>query len=86
MITEEQVPSIINDIRRRLEQAAQHNNVHLSVRIEESKLDDEWLYVCVEPLRPGERASEHADLMAQIEKELREEGIENVILVPVIPD
>ena len=86
MPTQEQVPEIIQYVQERLEEASQHRGVHLSVEKEDSKLEDDWLYVCVTPTQPGERASDHVDLMSEIELELRKRGTENVLLVPTMAD
>jgi hypothetical protein len=40
----------------------------------------------VMPAEPGIRASDHADSLAAIEKELRAEDIEHVLLLPAVPD
>lgn len=86
MLTQEQVPSIVKRVRELLDEDAEQRKAHLAVNDEETKLDDDWLYVCVEPTVSGERASDYADLMSDVEKALQRDGIENVILIPVIPD
>jgi hypothetical protein len=40
----------------------------------------------VTPSQPGVSASDHARLMSQIERELRHEGKEHVLLVPTLDD
>jgi hypothetical protein len=40
----------------------------------------------VVPSRPGVRALDHASVMSQIERELREQGDDNVLLVPALED
>ena len=82
MPTMQQVPEIVKKVRERLDDAAKREGVHLKVADE--RLDDEWLYIVVVPTQPGIRASEHARLMSQIERELREQGDDNVLLVPAI--
>jgi len=47
-------------------------------------LEDDWLYVVVSPSRPGTHALDHANYMAQIERELRKQ--DHVLLVPVLED
>lgn len=86
MPTQDQVPRIIDELQKRLEEASKRRPVHLKVRAEESNLEDEWLYVCVAPTVDGERASDYANLMAEIEKGLRAEGSENVLLGPIVND
>lgn len=65
-------------------EAAAAENVHL--RVSGYKLDDDWLYIAVVPSRPGVRASEYANYMSKIERELRKNGDEHVLLVPVLED
>ncbi len=50
------------------------------------KLDDEWLYIVVVPSKPGVRASEYANFMSKVERELRAAGDDNVLLVPALQD
>jgi hypothetical protein len=77
------VPAIVAEVRQRLAEEAQRG-IHLQVAGE--RLDDDWLYVVVTPSQPGVRASDHARLMAQIERELRQQGNEHVLLVPTLED
>jgi hypothetical protein len=83
MPTAEQVPAIVDKVRRRLA-AAEVEGIHL--RISGEKLDDDWLYVVVEPSAAGIRASEHAAFMAKVERDLRTAGDTNVLLVPALTD
>ena len=84
MPTEMERGPIIQKIKEALEDAGKRG-IHLRVS-PETKFEDDWLYVCVEPTTAGERASDHAELMAQIERRLRTEGIDHVVLVPVLSD
>ena len=81
MPTTQQVSEILEKVRHRLADA-EREGVHLKVASE--KLDDDWLYVVVVPSKPGIRASDHARLMSQIERELREQGDDQVLLVPAL--
>jgi hypothetical protein len=83
MPTTEQVPEIVNKVRKRLADA-EREGVFLTVAGE--RFEDDWLYIVVVPARPGVRASEHARLMSQIERELRQQGDDNVLLVPALED
>ncbi len=83
MTTTQQVPDIVSRVRTRLV-AAEQEGIHL--RVAGEKLDDEWLYVVVVPAKPGVRASDHARLMSQIERELREQGDDQVLLVPALEE
>lgn len=63
---------------------AMARGVHL--KLTGSRFDDEWLYLVVAPARPEERASQHAHLMTEIERKLLEEGYDQVLLVPAVPE
>ena len=63
---------------------AKDQGIHL--RLTGSRLDDEWLYMVVEPTKQGERASQHARFMTQIERTLQKEGFDQVLLVPAVPE
>ena len=78
-----QVAEIVNKVNARLAEA-ERTGVYLKVAGQ--KLEDDWLYVVVVPSRPGVRASDHALLMTQIERELRTQGDDRVLLVPAIDD
>ena len=77
------VPQVVAEVRRRLAEA-EGEGVYLKVTGE--NLDDGWLYVAVEPSRPGVRAIDHSDTMARVERALRREGVDNVLLVPRLED
>jgi hypothetical protein len=64
--------------------AAEADGIYLKVSSE--KLDDDWLYIEVIPAKPGVRASDHAGLMAQIERNLRADGIDRVLLLPALEE
>jgi hypothetical protein len=83
MPTTQQVTDIVDRVRRRLIDA-EPDGVFLKVAGE--RIEDDWRYIVVVPSRPGVRASDHARLMSQIERELRAQGEENVLLVPALQD
>ncbi len=58
--------------------------VHLALG--RHRFDDGWLYLTVAPTHPGERASHHAHRMTEIERTLRREGYDQVLLVPTVPE
>ena len=83
MPTITQVTNIVDKVRHRLADA-ERDGIYLKVTRE--SLDDNWLYIVISPARPGVRASDHARIMSRIERELRAEGDDNVLLVPVLED
>lgn len=83
MPTTEQTSAIVEKVRQHLENA-KREGVHL--KVDREKLDDGWLYIVVVPSEPGVRASEYARFMSQIERTLRQQGHDNVLLVPALED
>ncbi|GEM_PF-1066551 len=81
-MTPEQISPIIAQIQTRLSQLGGAKGVNLQVDTEDTKLEDDWLYVCVSAPKASIRVSDYADILSEIEKELRAESIQNVLLVP----
>jgi hypothetical protein len=79
----QEIDPIVKKIEQQLAQA-DARGIHL--KVSGSKLDDDWLYVVVVPNGKGVRASDHAELMSQIERKLRADGDERVLLVPALDD
>ena len=79
----DQTSAIVDKVRRRLADG-EREGIHL--RVTGDKLDDDWLYIVVVPSKPGVRASEYANFMSKIERELRADGHDNVLLVPALDD
>ena len=84
MPTQQEVPGIVADVEEQLAAVAAQQGVALEVTGQ--SFDDDWLYVVVTPSRPGVRASDHADVMVQVERALKSRGIRNVLLVPALSD
>ncbi len=83
MPTAIQVAPIVEKVNRRLADG-EREGIHLKVVRE--KLDEDWLYIVVVPSKPGVRASEYANFMSKVERELRQQGDDNVLLVPALDD
>ena len=83
MPTMDQTSAIVDKVRTRLADG-EREGIHLKVTGD--KLDDDWLYIVVVPSKPGVRASEYANFMSKIERELRADGHDNVLLVPALDD
>ena len=83
MPTTQQATEIVEKVKKRLAEGEQ-DGIYLKVSGE--KLDDDWLYIVVVPARSGVRASDHANFMSKVERELRAEGDDNVLLVPALTD
>ncbi len=83
MPTTEQTSAIVDKVRTRLAEG-EREGIHL--KVDSEKLDDDWLYIVVVPSKPGVRASEYANFMSKVERELRAAGHDNVLLVPALED
>ena len=83
MPTLQQIDPIVKKIEQQLAQA-EARGVYL--KVSDSKLDDDWLYVVVVPKQAGVRASDHARLMSEIERTLRAGGDDRVLLVPALDE
>lgn len=86
MMTQEDVPLVLDRVRRLLAEKQAAEGVHLAIDDREYRLEDDWLYVIVSPTDPGTRALVYADALSQIEKQLRREHFDHVLLVPSSPD
>ena len=82
----EQDKKIIVDRVRQLLSDATGRGVHL--QLTGSRFDDGWLYLVVTPApaQKDERASQHAHLMTEIERTLLDEGYDQVLLIPAVPE
>jgi hypothetical protein len=83
MPTAAEQSEIVDRVKARLAEA-EREGVYL--KVSRYKLDDEWLYIVVEPAKAGVRASDHANLMPKIELDLRKDGIDQILLVPALQD
>lgn len=81
--TQQQATDIVNEVRQRLTDAERQG---VFLHVTGQKLDDDWLYIVVVPSRPGVRASEYANYMSKVERELRAAGNDNVLLVPALDE
>jgi len=83
MPSEQDKPAIIKRVQELLS-IAKGRGIHL--RFAGSYFDDGWLYLVVEPSGQGERASQHAHFMTEIERTLQKEGFDQVLIVPSVPE
>jgi hypothetical protein len=81
--TQQEATDIVTKVSRRLADP-ERDGIYLNVS--GHKLDDDWLYIVVVPSQPGVRASEYANYMSKIERELRAAGDDNVLLVPALEE
>ena len=76
MPSNQQIPEIEDHIKRRIA------DKRIPLEITDHKVDDGWLTVVVSPTQAGVRASEYAEFMSEVERELRKSGYDEVVLVP----
>jgi hypothetical protein len=78
MVTSQQIVEIEDHIKGRI------TAKEIPLEITGRKLEDGWLTVVVVPTQAGIRASEYAEFMSEVERELREKGYDDVVLVPAL--
>ena len=83
MLREADVSEIVRRAREIIADA-ERDGVYL--RLVGQVFSDGWLYLVAEPSRPGDLASDRARLMTRIERQLRQDGYDQVLLVPSIPE
>lgn len=81
--TQQGATEIVNKVKKRLSDAERDG---IFLKVTGDKLDDDWLYIVVVPSKPGVRASDYANYMSKVERELRAAGDDNVLLVPALED
>ncbi len=85
MITEQEIPNVVKNGKERFARKSRERNLDAELYDKDYRLENDWLYLSVSPMRKGE-LTEYAEMLTEIEKELRKEGIDNVLLVPTLPD
>lgn len=86
MRTQAEIDAILQRIRTHLDARRSATGMELRVPSKGYVQDDPWLTVIVEPAVAGMRAYQFVDALSDLEKELRDDGVDNVFLVPAIPD
>ncbi|HEX4124743.1 MAG TPA: hypothetical protein VHY37_08470 [Tepidisphaeraceae bacterium] len=85
-MTADNVKSILKIVQEKLEQRAQKSGIALKVSPEASRQEDQWLYVVVSPGRAGIRAYDFVSTLSDVERELKNEGIEHVLVLPMLAE
>jgi hypothetical protein len=78
----EKIDQVVERVAGRLATLGKGRGAELHVENEGTTFDDDWLYVCVESNTDGIRVSDFAEILSEIESELRHDGVNNVLLVP----
>ena len=84
--TQTQVNTILKDVQDRLDRRRDSSGIDLTVNVDATRCDDDWLYVVVTPAQQGVRAYDYVQTLSAVEKELRQNHIEKVLLVAAIED
>ena len=86
--TERQIADLRNRIQQRLDARCRDIGFHLKVSaiVRRAENQEHWLFFVVVPDTDGVRAYDYAMALADVELELRRnEGEENMLLVPAMP-
>jgi len=83
MTMTQQIDEILKRVNEMLDKGASRG---IDLKIANHKLDDDWLYIVVVPSSQGQRASEHANYMSEIERNLKNMGYSKVLLVPALDE
>ena len=86
MIIESEIPAIIKRVQASLDR---HRDLEhgIDLRIPEDgwRLDGRWLYITVEPMNPAFSAYHYSETLGLVEKEVRGDPVEDLMLVPNMP-
>jgi hypothetical protein len=86
MITENDIPQVVQDVKDRLSRKSLERHLPLELEDRDYHLEDDWLLLSVTPTQEGVHPFLYAELLGEIEAELRKDGVDNVLLVPTLPD
>ena len=86
MKTMEQIEDIIRRVRSSLTDHNHMQGTDLHVPDDGWVESDDWLYVIIVPASKSVRASAYVEALAELERELRNDGIDHVLLVPARPE
>lgn len=78
--------AVLLKVQEKLTEREKRSGISLAVSREASRREDDWLYVVVAPATQGIRAYDYVSALGEVERELRQEGIDHVVLVPAIGD
>jgi hypothetical protein len=86
MRTPKDIQDILRQVRSKLDAQKIQKGVALQVAKDGFVEDDDWLSVVVSPAAKGIRAYDYVEILGQVEKELRDDGVDHVVLVPAMAD
>lgn len=86
IISDNKIDDFLKDVQKRLDKKSQNTHIKLKVEMDGYVRDDDWLHIVVSPAQKGIRAYQYVEALSEVEKELRADGIDNVLLVPAMGD
>ena len=85
-MTQNQIQSLVQQARQELQKRAQSGGVALKIDNDGYRVDDDWLYIVVSPTKPGIRAYDYVEMLSDVERSLKQQGANKVLLVPALAD
>lgn len=84
MRNQAEIDAILQNVQQKL--VTKKNATGLALRVPAGGYvqNDDWLSIIVEPETAGMRAFQYVDALGEIEDELRDGGLEKVVIVPAI--
>ncbi len=86
MRNQAEIDTIVKDVQSRLDAKGKITGVELSVPPGGYVEDDTWLNIIVTPASNGVRAYQYVEALSEVEQELRDSGVDHVLLVPAMAD
>jgi len=84
--TKKEIGQILKQVQARLDAKRVETGIALKVPKDGYTQDEDWLHVLVSPAAEGIRAYDYVKALGQVESELRNTGIDHVVLVPALAD
>jgi len=85
-VNTDNIKDILKQVQTLLNAKRDKCKVQLQVTDSGYTVDDDWINIVVTPKKEGVRAYDYVQVLSEVERELREKGIERVLLVPAIAD
>ncbi len=76
--------AIVRRVQTILDSLCKRKSYRLRIPKDGYRILEHYLIISARPNRAGVRAYDHVELLSAAEKQLRRQGIENVVLVPVL--
>ena len=86
MRSQAEIDTIVKDVQSRLDARRQVTGMQLQVPKDGYVEYDPWLNIIVTATANGVRAYQYVEALSEVEKELRDNGVDHVLLVPAMAD